>query len=79
MAGTTVSFDLAQDEPVRLEVYGVDGRRVRVLTDEYLPAGNYRVSWNGQDDRGRNVASGIYLIRFQAGRKSTSNRVVRLR
>jgi hypothetical protein len=79
LAGTTVSFDLAQDEPVRLEVFGVDGRRVRVLTDEHLPAGNYQVSWNGRDDRGRDVASGIYLIRFQAGQKSASNRVVRLR
>ncbi len=78
-SGTTVAFDLAQEEAVRLEVYGVDGRRVRVLVDEHFPPGNYRIPWDGRDEFGRGVASGIYLIRFQAGRKSASNRVVRLK
>lgn len=79
LAGTTISFDLAQEEAVRIEVYGVDGRRVRILADEHFAPGAYQIPWDGRDDVGRGVASGIYLIRFQAGQKSASNRVVRLK
>jgi hypothetical protein len=79
LSGTVMTFDLAQQERVRLEVYGVDGRRVRMLADDHFQPGTYRLPWDGRDDRGRDVASGIYLIRFQAGRESGSSRVVRLK
>ncbi len=62
---------------VDLAVYGIDGRRVRVLVQGELPAGEHRLTWNGRDDAGRPVASGVYLIRLAApGEPVQTQRVV---
>jgi serine protease AprX len=63
---TVIAFDLAHPGPVRLTVYDLRGRVVRRLVDEPREAGAYRVTWLGDDDRGRAVASGVYLYRFAA-------------
>ena len=54
-------------------VYDVLGRRVRALySGETLTVGHYRTSWNGRDDEGRSVASGVYLYRLTAGADFTA-------
>jgi len=62
---TTIAFELASAGPVRLTIYGLDGRRVIDLVREELPAGPHAVSWQGRDGDGRQVASGTYLLRLQ--------------
>lgn len=78
-AGTVVTFDLAAESPVRVLVFGIDGRRVRNLVDRTLAPGTYRYDWDGRNEQGQAVAAGMYLIRFQAGNAEATNRVVRLR
>jgi len=46
---------------VRLEVYNLLGEQVKTLVDEKQNAGEHKVAWDGSDDNGRPVASGIYL------------------
>jgi flagellar hook assembly protein FlgD len=46
--------------------FDILGRRVRTLVDADQPAGRYAVPWDGRDDHGRAVASGIYLYRIKA-------------
>jgi hypothetical protein len=50
---------------VVLEIFDVQGRRVRSLADDYVPAGDHRVTWDGRDDRGRRAAAGIYFCRLE--------------
>ncbi len=64
---TSISFALPQQENVRLEIYGLDGRLVTVLINETLSAGNHEVTWTGRDNSGRQVASGMYFYRLRAG------------
>ena len=64
---TTVQFDLAQPAHVDLTVYDLAGRRVATLVREAYPAGHHRQIWLGRDDSGRQVASGVYLVRLKAG------------
>ena len=72
-ASTTIAFDVERTAPVRLVVYDVLGRRVRVLHGgETLTAGHYRTAWNGRDDEGRPAASGVYLYRLTAGEDFTA-------
>ncbi|MBD3220513.1 T9SS type A sorting domain-containing protein [bacterium] len=72
---TTIAFAVAHTGPVKLTIYGLDGRRVTTLVDEALPAGEHQRTWLGRDDRGRTVASGVYLARLVTGQ---SHHAIRL-
>jgi hypothetical protein len=67
---TTIGFSIPGEMPVRLEIYGMDGRRVAVLVDETLGAGPHEALWLGRDDMGRQVASGVYFSKLLAGSQS---------
>lgn len=72
---TVVRFELSSDTAVSLTVYDLMGRRIRGLMDTGLTAGLHSVPWNGRNDSGANVASGIYLVRLIAGNDEHSLRV----
>ncbi len=63
---TTISF--ANDRPacVKLEIFNIKGQKVRTLVDETLSAGTHRVVWDGTDELGRSVSSGLYMYRLSA-------------
>jgi hypothetical protein len=63
---TTIAYALPQDADVRLAVYGVDGRLVRILVDERREAGRHEVVWQGDDASGRRVATGTYFYVIDA-------------
>jgi hypothetical protein len=64
---TSIKFQVAQDAKVSLVVYDMLGQRVRTLVDGIQEAGFYTVRWDGSNDFGGKVASGIYIYRLQAG------------
>ncbi|HEX9653708.1 MAG TPA: FlgD immunoglobulin-like domain containing protein, partial [bacterium] len=64
---TAIRFDLASASQVTLKIYNVLGQEIRTLLDEFKPAGQHTVQWDGKDDRGAETASGIYIVRFSAG------------
>lgn len=65
---TTISYELASAESVSLRVFDLSGRLVRVLVSgENLAEGRHEIIWNGRDDAGRQVVSGIYFYRLEAG------------
>ncbi|MGH2570479.1 MAG: FlgD immunoglobulin-like domain containing protein [bacterium] len=78
-ATTTVRFDLAREARVTVEIVDVAGRLVRRWADASFGAGRRTVSWDGRDEDGRAVASGVYLIMVRAGDEAWSAPVVRLR
>jgi len=61
---TEIHFELDREQPVRLQVFDLRGRQVRTLVAGTLPAGPHCATWNGRDDRGRALASGVYLYRL---------------
>ncbi len=64
---TTISFDLPRDFDVKLVIYNILGQKVKTLVDGRQLAGSQKVIWDGKDNSGREVASGIYFYRIQAG------------
>jgi hypothetical protein len=66
---TTIRFDLPAAGPVRLAVYDLAGRLVRVLVEGERAAGSYEAVWDGRDTTGRSAPSGSYLARLVAGAK----------
>jgi hypothetical protein len=61
---TRWAYELPRTGPVRLGVYDLKGRRVKLLVDETRTAGRYVASWDGRDGGGRDAPSGIYLVRL---------------
>ncbi len=67
---TRISYSIPGDEFVSLVIYSVEGRLVKTLANEQQPRGRYEITWNGEDENGRRVASGTYLYRLNAGQFS---------
>ena len=76
---TEVIYTLPANAAVTLKVYNIIGREVNTLVEGVKPAGEHRIVWDGTDDSGVKVASGIYLYRLQAGATSLTKKMVLLR
>ena len=76
---TTIEYQLAEAGQVRLAIYNLLGQEVRILVDVRNEAGHYTATWDGKDQLGRQVASGIYLYRLQAANFSASRRMMLLK
>ena len=64
---TTIFFNLARSGLTTLTIFDVAGNRIKTLVNDDLEAGDHRVTWQGTDDRGRQVAAGIYLYQLDSG------------
>ncbi|MBP7310561.1 MAG: T9SS type A sorting domain-containing protein, partial [Candidatus Cloacimonetes bacterium] len=64
---TTISFSMEKDAPVEISIYNQKGQAVRRLAASSMSKGNHRLSWDGRDDNGRSVSSGIYLMKLNLG------------
>lgn len=73
---TTIEYALPQAGPVKLAVYNILGQQVRLLVNETQEAGYRRVTWNGRDDAGKEVTSGVYFIRLNAGQQQVMGRTI---
>ena len=76
---TTVTYSVAEKCSVTLKIYDVSGKYIVSLADRKQEKGSYAVEWNGQDERGNLVASGIYLYKIVAGNQAISRKMVLLR
>jgi hypothetical protein len=76
---TVIKFDLPKATHVKLVIYDVMGRRVRLLADEQMQAGYHHRIWDGFDDRGSPVASGIYFYRLHTAEFTKARKMALLR
>jgi len=76
---TTIKYSIAKDERVSLTVYDVAGRRVRTLVDQQQKADVYRIIWDGSNDAGENVASGMYFYKLVAGKYNKTFKMMLLK
>nr|MBN2276478.1 T9SS type A sorting domain-containing protein [candidate division Zixibacteria bacterium] len=76
---TDISFALPDPGRVRLEIFNILGQSVRLLVDEDLPAGRHLIRWNGRDDVGTEVASGIYFYRVDYGNLSQTRKMIMIK
>jgi len=76
---TSIGFTVEQAQQVTLAVYDMTGRRVVVLVDEVVGAGDHHVDWNGADEQGRTVGSGAYLVRLESLEVVESQKIMLVR
>lgn len=75
---TKISFALPNKDHVVLKIFDISGRLVKTLANNFYPAGTHEIVWNGKDESGVNVASGIYLYEIKTERNTASKKLVLL-
>ncbi len=77
--GTAIAFTLPAGGDVKLAVYDVAGRHVATLVDGYRSADSYQVAWEGKDDAGNNLATGVYFYRLETPQGEKHRKMLLLR
>lgn len=78
-AGTAIEFELPRAGAVKLEIYDLLGQKIRTLVDQSRTAGIHRVVWDGRNDLGKTVASGIYLYGMATADFKATKRLLLIR
>jgi len=73
---TEIAFDLAETGHVSIEIFNIRGQRVTTLTNEEWKAGRHKIEWNGTDNYGRQVASGVYFYNMRTSEYNSTRRMI---
>jgi hypothetical protein len=73
---TTIGYQIPEPAHVQIIIFNLMGQVVRVLVDENKPAGYYSVIWNGRNDLGERVSTGIYWYQLQAGKHASTKKML---
>ena len=76
---TSINFIVPKMSRVMLAIYDILGRKIRTLLSETKAAGSYNVTWNGKNNQGQPLASGLYFYKLQAGEFSATKKMMLLK
>jgi hypothetical protein len=76
---TSITYELEREASVSLEIYNVLGQKVRALVSGEMQTGLNTVAWDGKDNAGRRLNSGVYFYRLAAGNQIVTRRIVMIR
>jgi flagellar hook assembly protein FlgD len=76
---TTIRFQLPKSNQTVVVVFNINGQVVKTLKDERLDAGYYELHWNGDNNSGIRVGSGVYYVRMQAGDFKATKKMLLIR
>jgi spore coat protein A len=76
---TRISFSLVENAGVELAIYNVAGQRVRSLVNSVYPSGDHVVEWDGRDERGNGVTSGVYFYRLKTGELEITRKMMMIK
>ncbi len=75
----TIQFNVPQNSHIKLNIFDVRGNKVKTLLDKNVRQGSHRMTWEGQDDSGKVVATGLYFIHMSAGGIKITRKLTLLR
>ncbi len=76
---THIGFDVPARRNIRLVIYNVLGQQIRVLADRRFSPGHYEIQWNGRDENGNPLSSGIYFLHFKSGDFEQTHKLMMVR
>lgn len=76
---TTIEFSVPTRDKISLEIFNILGERVATLVHEELPAGSYRIDWDGRNGAGKPVASGVYFYSLKSSEGISARKMILLK
>jgi flagellar hook assembly protein FlgD len=76
---TTIAYNLKERSEVKIEVFNLAGQLVNVLVDQPQGAGTYRLEWDGHDQQGNEMASGLYFYRLSTNLERQTKKMLLVR
>ncbi|MGB2698426.1 MAG: T9SS type A sorting domain-containing protein, partial [Candidatus Zixiibacteriota bacterium] len=76
---TVIEYVLPTNSQIKLSIYNILGQHIKTLIDEYQKAGSNKAVWNGKDQAGRKVSSGVYFYRLKAGEFTQTRKMLLIR
>ena len=76
---TKIEFVLSKSGQVRIEIFNILGEKVKTLADQYVKAGHQMIEWDGKDESGEEVGSGVYFYRLQTKDFTQTKKMVLIR
>lgn len=76
---TNIKFSLKNPSKVKLKIFNLKGQLVKTLISEFYPAGNHHVKWDGKNQLGKKVSSGVYIYRIKVGSFIETKKMVLIR
>ncbi len=73
---TTITYSVKDASPVSIEIYNAKGQLVKTLVNEHKASGNYSIVWSGRDNNNQAVSSGVYFYKMQAGKYSSTKKMI---
>ncbi|MDP3115324.1 MAG: T9SS type A sorting domain-containing protein [Candidatus Cloacimonadaceae bacterium] len=73
---TTICYRVPESGKVKLSIYNLKGQLVRILLNEPKQSGNHQLIWNGDDQAGNMVSSGVYFTRIESNGKSSMHKML---
>ncbi|MDD4156739.1 MAG: choice-of-anchor J domain-containing protein [Candidatus Cloacimonetes bacterium] len=73
---TNISFSLAKDTNVKLNIYNIKGQKVKTLINKKINAGQHVIVWDGKDSHNNQAASGVYFYRFETDNYKKINKMM---
>ncbi|MCD4819250.1 MAG: T9SS type A sorting domain-containing protein, partial [Candidatus Cloacimonetes bacterium] len=74
---TMISFSTTEStENTELSIYNIKGQKVKTLVNDKLEVGDHSLVWNGKDDSGKQVTSGIYFYKLKSGRYTATKKMI---
>ena len=74
---TELHYRLTDDSPVQVKVYDVMGQEVQTLVQEEQPEGEHSVQWDGRNQQGQNLPTGLYIMQLKTGEETSAVRVMK--
>ena len=73
---TTISYQVPTDQHVRVQVFNIAGQLIQTLVDDHVAAGDHSVVWDGSNDRGQSVESGVYFYQMSSDGFTSTKRMI---
>jgi flagellar hook assembly protein FlgD len=76
---TTIEYQIAKTSRVSLEIFDLLGQKIKTLVQNNHPSGVYRVHWDGKDQSGNVIGSGVYLYQLKIGNETLTRKMIMIK